>query len=641
MATYEFNEKIKFMLPAGFIFSRDEDDEGNEVVSILTGEYENDEGETSYKFNCRVVFSEYDPAEADDEFTSDNLLDLLAERMENSRLMKLPGTPKTILLNKGMPLSIFGQMMYASIGLVQVDDWAVMQLITSGTHNDDDPSVNTERYENLYEVLKATRINGKILPVDSITPSEIEEVLQLTFEEDGEAIILPDGITRIGEDAFFNNDTITSVVIPEGVETIEDGAFWMCGKLKSITLPSTLRKIGANAFNSTALTSIIIPDGCEEIGADCFTSCTNLKDIYVPASVYDIGDDAFYSFNDAMVIHTSKGSAAERMAKEHGWKVDYKSAPVAKAQTTTKKASVEKKSVPADDASGLADTMSDLSSQIAEMQNQELSEEDRKTLNEVMGTLDNLMDDLHTGQAAMDKYGDYLEQKEAREKAQEEEKARRKAEALAAGKSEKDIVNMYVILTNENKLGKLHRSQDNFAEIYEDDFAALSKAEIIKTRKDMLSEMEDESLCEYYAESFRQRSIKDRFSVSTLNLNNVSDEPNIWKKAEFAIANTKEWFTPEEYSEVRKLMDAELADTRKQIDDQLKPIEEGWMKFSSAIEFLQLNIAKKESDGSDMQDSWSCFQLVMGSNLVSVKLSTKGIFKMVTNVMNFNPWYWE
>ena len=47
------------------------------------------------------------------------------------------------------------------------------------------------------------------------------------------------------------------------------------------------------------------------------------------------------------------------------------------------------------------------------------------------------MDDLHTGQAAMDKYGDYLEQKEAREKAQEEEKARRKAEALAAARVRK------------------------------------------------------------------------------------------------------------------------------------------------------------------------------------------------------------
>ena len=101
MATFEYNDKIKFMLPAGFIFSRDEDDEGNEVVSILTGEYENDEGETNYKFNCRVNYTEYDPSEADEEFTSDNLLDLLAERMENSRRMKLPGAPKTILLNKG------------------------------------------------------------------------------------------------------------------------------------------------------------------------------------------------------------------------------------------------------------------------------------------------------------------------------------------------------------------------------------------------------------------------------------------------------------------------------------------------------------------------------------------------------------
>ena len=82
------------MLPAGYLFSRDEDDEGNEIVNITAGEYENDEGETCYKFTCRVSYTEYDPEEADEEFTSDNLLDLLAERMEDSRRMKLPGTPK-------------------------------------------------------------------------------------------------------------------------------------------------------------------------------------------------------------------------------------------------------------------------------------------------------------------------------------------------------------------------------------------------------------------------------------------------------------------------------------------------------------------------------------------------------------------
>lgn len=190
MATYEYNDKIKFMLPAGYLFSRDEDDEGNEVVNITAGEYENDEGETCYKFTCRVSYTEYDPEEADEEFTSDNLLDLLAERMEDSRRMKLPGTPKTILINKGMPLSIFGRVMkmFASLGLIQVSDWSVLQLITTGLFNDDDPQANSERYEYLYEVLKATRINGKKLPIDSTSPSQIEEALQLTFDEDGEAI---------------------------------------------------------------------------------------------------------------------------------------------------------------------------------------------------------------------------------------------------------------------------------------------------------------------------------------------------------------------------------------------------------------------------------------------------------------------
>ena len=166
MATYEFNNKIKFMLPAGYLFSREEDDEGNEVVNITADEYENDEGETCYKFSCRVSYTEYDPEEADEEFTNDNLLDLLAERMEDSRRLKLPETPKTILINKGMPLSIFGHVMkmFASIVLVQVSDWSVLQLITTGRFDDDDLQANSERYEYLYDVLKATRINGKKLP---------------------------------------------------------------------------------------------------------------------------------------------------------------------------------------------------------------------------------------------------------------------------------------------------------------------------------------------------------------------------------------------------------------------------------------------------------------------------------------------
>ena len=454
---------------------------------------------------------------------------------------------------------------------------------------------------------------------------EIDYLDTLTaYNGNAKAIILPDGISAIGEGAFLGNENITSVVIPEGVETIEDDAFWMCSNLEIVILPSTIRSIGDDAFRSTMLTCIVIPDGCEELGADCFTDCEMLNDIYVPSSVYLIGEDAFCTFNDATVIHTEEYSTAESTAKENGIKVDYEAAPALSTSSMG-------------ETSELADIMSDLTTQVDEMQSQELSNDDRETLSDIIDTLEGMQNDFAEG---MGKYGDYLEQKEAREKAREEEKARKMAEAMANGKSEKDIVNMYIILTNEKKLGQLHRSQDNFFEIYEEDFAALSKAEVIQMRKDMLAEMEDESLCSYYAESFRQRSVKDRFTTSTLNLNNVSDEPDFGKKSEFAIENSKEWFTPAEYAEVRKLMDAELADARKQIDEQLRAIEENWMKFNTATEFLQICIEEKSADGSDMQESWSCFQHVIGSALVSIKLSTKGMLKMVTNVMNFYPWYW-
>ena len=133
--------------------------------------------------------------------------------------MKLPGAPKTILLNKGMPLSIFGHIlkMYASIVLVQVDDWAVMQLITTGTYSDDDPSVNTERYENLFEVLKAARVKGKKLPVESVSPSEIEEALQLTFEEDGEAI---DVSPKLQFNFTAGDETTTYEYTAEGMKEV-------------------------------------------------------------------------------------------------------------------------------------------------------------------------------------------------------------------------------------------------------------------------------------------------------------------------------------------------------------------------------------------------------------------------------------
>ena len=60
-------------------------------------------------------------------------------------------------------------------------------------------------------------------------------------------VVVPDGITEIGSDAFSWSG-VTSVVIPEGVTAIGSGAFTWCKALTSITLPNSMTDIGGGAF---------------------------------------------------------------------------------------------------------------------------------------------------------------------------------------------------------------------------------------------------------------------------------------------------------------------------------------------------------------------------------------------------------
>ena len=261
------------------------------------------------------------------------------------------------------------------------------------------------------------------------------------------------------------------------------------------------------------------------------------------------------------------------------------------------------------------------------------------SLDEIKKIANELGEGLAESEGVLSKYSDYLEKKTAKEKAAEEEKIRKKAEAMANGKSETDIVNMFVTLTNEKKLGHLHREQNEFFEMYEDDFAALSKAEVVKLRNDMLVEMDDESLCAYYAEKFKQRTVKDRFYVSTMNLNNASEGSNFDEIAEWSIEMTKEWYAPTEYAEVRELMDLEMEDTRKQISDNFKVVDEGWMHFSTAKDSLQLVITSEANNTSNQPD-FSNFQIEVESQFVTVRLANKSLFRISTVIANYMPWYW-
>ena len=114
-------------------------------------------------------------------------------------------------------------------------------------------------------------------------------------EATGEGVITFDGkLTTIGEQAFYNCGSLTSVTIGDSVTTIGDEAFMYCRSLTSVTIPDSVTTIGEWAFSwCSSLTSVTIPDSVTTIGDYAFYECSSLTSVTIPDSVTTIGEYAF------------------------------------------------------------------------------------------------------------------------------------------------------------------------------------------------------------------------------------------------------------------------------------------------------------------------------------------------------------
>lgn len=140
-------------------------------------------------------------------------------------------------------------------------------------------------------------------------PFVIKDSILIKYKGKESDIVIPEGITEIGDSAFVRKTSIETIKIPDGVTRIGKEAFRYCSKLKSIIMPTSLTEIAEYAFaDCKRLAEINLPDNLNRIGEAAFYACEGLTEITVPCNVKIIEGYTFMcckklekiNFNDSL-----------------------------------------------------------------------------------------------------------------------------------------------------------------------------------------------------------------------------------------------------------------------------------------------------------------------------------------------------
>ena len=128
------------------------------------------------------------------------------------------------------------------------------------------------------------------------------------YKNKARKIILQDGITEIGTQAFAGFTNLTEVDFPSTLKKIGEAAFYKCSELTGADLPESLTVLEAAAFaDCSAFSDLVLPEKLQQIGDYVFQNCA-LTQITFPASVNYISSLAFYGCSGLQGFQTAAGN---------------------------------------------------------------------------------------------------------------------------------------------------------------------------------------------------------------------------------------------------------------------------------------------------------------------------------------------
>ena len=154
-------------------------------------------------------------------------------------------------------------------------------------------------YSGVVNIPETVTYNGVTYTVTQIGNKAFYNCKSLT------SVTMPNTIQIIGSYAFYHCDELTTVVIPNSVTTIGYAAFWLCLGLTEAVIPNSVTEVGGMAFrNCTAMTRVVIGENVASIGSTCFIYNPNITEVIclatTPPALNDPASGSMTTFQTAV-----------------------------------------------------------------------------------------------------------------------------------------------------------------------------------------------------------------------------------------------------------------------------------------------------------------------------------------------------
>lgn len=166
------------------------------------------------------------------------------------------------------------------------DPTNVKQLSIIGSVSDNDFQYIRENLTSM-EVLDLSRTSITSLPVRAMA---FYGDMGLTDNTILKTVILPEGLTAIGNSAFAMCKNLREMNMPKSVRTFGRWMFEGCSSLEEVKIPEGVSELPASAFYGSGIKKVTIPSSVTMIGGWAFNLCNNLTSITIPASVTSLGE---------------------------------------------------------------------------------------------------------------------------------------------------------------------------------------------------------------------------------------------------------------------------------------------------------------------------------------------------------------